>query len=284
MLTGSERLRRGAAACVLAAAACANNALADEDASAWDGDTRGAVRLIAGSAQPANSLRAGLEIRLKPGWHTYWRYPGDAGVPPRLNFTGSENVHAVNVLWPAPQRILEQGLTAIGYTGDVLLPLSVVPQTGSKPMTLRLTVEYAVCEKLCVPAQASLQLALTDRNSSYDTVLAAARSRVPKRRAIGEGSGLAIASVHRDGAAPRPRGIIEVVAPPLADVDLFVEGPTADWALPIPIPLDPPPNGLRRRFAFDLDGAPPGAKYEGALLTVTAAMAGNAIEVSTPLK
>ncbi len=71
---------------------------------------RSAVRLIAGS-QPAGAavIRAGIEIKLKPGWHTYWRYPGDAGVPPRFDFQGSKNVKAVEVLWPAPQRIPEAG-------------------------------------------------------------------------------------------------------------------------------------------------------------------------------
>src|SRR5262245_57507317 len=73
------------------------------DASRWDGDARSAIRLIAGSARPGDAapLRAGIEIRLQPGWHTYWRYPGDAGVPPRFDFSGSQNVKTVDVRWPA---------------------------------------------------------------------------------------------------------------------------------------------------------------------------------------
>src|ERR1700704_1738401 len=94
------------------------------DVTRWDGDARSAARLVAGSQRTADgALRAGVEIRLKAGWHTYWRYPGDAGVPPRFDFAGSQNVKAVEVLWPAPQRIPEQGLVAMGYTGDVPLPL-----------------------------------------------------------------------------------------------------------------------------------------------------------------
>src|SRR5690348_10646660 len=126
MFIGSERLRRGAAAFILAAAAHApSGAVAGENASAWEGDANSAVRLIAGSSSAFTTLRAGIEIRLKPGWHTYWRYPGDTGVPPRFDFSGSHNVQAVTVLWPAPQRIVEQGLTAIGYTKQVILPLAV---------------------------------------------------------------------------------------------------------------------------------------------------------------
>src|SRR5262245_22029868 len=138
------RLRRSAGLRVVGLCAiglmAAAGAAAAEDASRWDGDARSAVRLIAGSSRHGDSaaLRAGLEIRVKPGWHTYWRYPGDAGVPPRFDFAGSQNVKAVDVLWPAPQAIPEEGLTVIGYTDNVILPLAVVPQNRAKPVTLRL--------------------------------------------------------------------------------------------------------------------------------------------------
>src|ERR1700704_2104124 len=111
-------------------------ARAADDASPWDGDARSATRLIAGGSVPGAPLRAGLEIRLKPGWHTYWRYPGDAGVPPRFDFAGSQNVKAVEVLWPAPRRLPEAGLDTIGYDRDVTLPLRVTPQDPAKPVTL----------------------------------------------------------------------------------------------------------------------------------------------------
>ena len=63
---------------------------AADDVSRWDGDARSAVRLVAGS-RPADGayLRAGVEMRLRPGWHTYWRYPGDSGVPPQFDFAQS---------------------------------------------------------------------------------------------------------------------------------------------------------------------------------------------------
>src|SRR6266566_1536821 len=130
MMRGFDRLRRSAAVCVVAAAVCMNNALAGEDASAWDGDSRSAVRLVGGSWSRVQStpLMAGIEIRLKRGWHTYWRYPGDAGVPPQLDFSRSRNVKALSISWPAPRLIQEHGLSVIGYVQDVILPLAVVPQ------------------------------------------------------------------------------------------------------------------------------------------------------------
>ena len=91
---GIDILRRTAAAIAIGALGGISCVAAADGTSAWDGDARSAVRLIAGSSAGGGTagLRAGVEIRLKPGWHTYWRYPGDAGVPPRFSFAGSQNL------------------------------------------------------------------------------------------------------------------------------------------------------------------------------------------------
>lgn len=289
MITGFDRLRRTAAPAAIGICAmsliAASNASAADDASRWDGDARSAVRLIAGSSSLAGGkapLRAGIEIRLQSGWHTYWRYPGDAGVPPRFDFAGSQNVKAVDVLWPAPQRIPEQGLVAIGYMDDVILPIAIVPQNQGQPVRLRLKLDYAVCERLCVPTEGQVELVLSGGPSSHDAALAAAEARVPKKSVLGEGSALAIKSVRREHADGRPRVIVDVAAPPGAHVALFAEGPTPDWALPIPTAIDGAPAGLQR-FAFELDGAPPGVPYQGASIALTAVAGNAAIEVVTRL-
>jgi DsbC/DsbD-like thiol-disulfide interchange protein len=259
-------------------------AAAANDVSRWDGDERSAARLIAGSrlAGATPFIRAGVEIRLKVGWHTYWRYPGDAGVPPKFDFTASQNVKEVHVLWPAPQRLPEDGGTSIGYARDLILPLHVVPQDPAKHVLLRLKLDYAVCEKLCVPAEAKAELILTNDSSAQDAALAAAEAQVPKRHALGEGKAFAIQSVRRQSGSARPRVVIDIAAPAGVPVDLFAEGPTTQWALPLPAAIDGAPEGLRR-FAFDLDGAPPGASYEGVLITLTAVSGQVAIEVATRL-
>src|SRR6516165_86376 len=97
------------------------------DSSAWDGDAQSAVRLIAGSATSGRDapVRAGIEIRLAPGWKTYWRYPGDSGVPPRFDFAGSTNVKSVDVAWPAPHRFSDESGITIGYKDGVIFPLSI---------------------------------------------------------------------------------------------------------------------------------------------------------------
>jgi DsbC/DsbD-like thiol-disulfide interchange protein len=285
-MSGFIRLRRTAAPsaiglCALSLIAAANASAAD-DASPWDGDARSAVRLIAGSAGAGKVVRAGVEIRLKSGWHTYWRYPGDAGVPPRFDFIGSQNVKAVDVLWPAPQPIPEHDLVTIGYTGDVILPLAVVPENGAKPVKLRLKLDYAVCETLCVPAEGKAELVLTGGSSSQDAALAAAEARVPKKAVLGESATLAIKSVRREDGAGQRRVIVDVAAPTGARVTLFAEGPTPDWALPVPKAVDGAPAGLQR-FAFALEGAPPGVTYEGIPVALTAVAGNIAIEVMTRL-
>lgn len=258
-----------------------------QDASAWQKEAHAATRLIAGTTlkmRQATLLRAGVEIRLDPGWKTYWRYPGDTGVPPTFDFAGSTNVKSAAVEWPAPERFSDgAGGFSIGYMGDVILPLKVAQADPSRPSMLHLKLNYAVCGNLCVPAKASLELALTGR-SADDALLEKAARLVPKRVALGARtrSGLGIRSVQLGSAGGQQRVVVDLTAPSGAPVTLFVEGPTPDWALPLPEPaggLDRPD----RRFTFTLDGVPPGANTKGALLTFTAVSGEDAIEVRTHL-
>jgi DsbC/DsbD-like thiol-disulfide interchange protein len=254
-----------------------------QDASAWQSAPHGAARLIAGVMvkTPTDAfLRAGLQIRLDPGWHTYWRYPGDSGVPPTFDFSGSQNVKSAVVEWPAPAAFPDgAGGHSIGYVGDVVLPIKVTPIDTSRPASLHLTLNYAICGKLCVPAKATLELPLTGENTNA-AVLENAEQLVPKRAPLGvdPGNGLMIRSVQLAQIGARWGVFIDVVAPQGAPLDLFVEGPTAEWALPLPKP-DGVTAGRDRRYSFDLEGLPPGAQMKGTTLTITAVSGNAAIEV-----
>src|SRR5438876_9098309 len=126
-----------------------------QDASPWQRDAHSAVRLLAGSRSGA-VLLGGIAIQLQPGWHTYWRTPGDSGVPPRFDFSKSDNVEAVTVLWPAPHKFDDgAGGTSLGYKHQIVLPLRIVAKNNDKPVTLRAHLSYAVCDKLCIPVEAS---------------------------------------------------------------------------------------------------------------------------------
>jgi DsbC/DsbD-like thiol-disulfide interchange protein len=265
---------------------------ASTNASDWEAQPHAAARLIAGAAlksSDAMGLRAGIEIRLDPGWKTYWRYPGDSGVPPTLDFAGSTNVGAVTVLWPAPERFDDgAGGHSIGYVGDLVIPLRITPKNAASPSSLQVKIGYAICGKLCVPAEADLALALSGRGAE-EPALAAAEARVPRRVPLGAGDALAVRSVHRetDGAGKdaHERVMVDIAAPDGAPVDLLVEGPAPDWALPLPEPSAPAPNSApkSRRFTFAVDGLPPGAKAAGAALTFTLISPDDAIEVTTHL-
>jgi DsbC/DsbD-like thiol-disulfide interchange protein len=211
------------------------------DASVWDADSRAGVRLIAGNrAQAADApLRAGVELTLAPGWKTYWRYPGDSGVPPRFDFSNSQNVKSLKIAWPAPHRFTDDSGATIGYKNGVIFPLRIVPQDPAKPVLLRLKLDYAVCEKLCVPAEGRAELVLDGMPSAFDAALAKADA-------------------------------------------LVAEGPTPEWALPVPEPTDGAGAGLHR-FTFPLDGLPPGASAAGATLTFTLVSGANAVEVAAHL-
>ncbi len=259
--------------CVVASAAHA------QDSSAWATEKYSAVRLLAGSRNGA-VLLGGVGFRLDPGWKTYWRSPGDSGVPPRFDFSKSENVEAVNILWPAPKKFADgNGGFSLGYHDQIVVPLRIVTKNADQPVTLRAHIDYAVCEKLCVPVEADLELPFASVASMQDSALAAALDRVPKPASIGDPNSLTIRDVKRVG----PRGVqVDVVAPDDKEVSLFVEGPTPDWALPIPKLVNREPGHVQR-FAFDLDGVPPGVSPDGAALKFTLVGSDRAYEFNTNL-
>src|SRR5712671_1917876 len=233
--------------------------------SPWQRDTHSAVRLLAGS-RSGGVLLGGIAFQLQPGWKTYWRSPGDSGVPPRFDFSKSDNVEAVTVLWPSPMKFDDgAGGHSLGYKQQVVLPLRIVAKSTDKPVTLRAEIHYAVCEKLCIPVEASSELTFASVASTEDGALSAALDTVPKPANVGDPTPLTIRDVKRAGKASVQ---VDVTAPEAREVSLFVEGPTPDWALPIPKLLEHGPPGVKR-FEFELDGLPPGAKPEGAALKFT---------------
>src|ERR1700757_228653 len=206
-----------------------------QDASPWQRDGHSAVRLLAGSRSGA-VLLGGIAFQLQPGWKTYWRTPGDSGVPPRFDFSKSENVEAVTVLWPAPLMFDDgAGGHSMGYHDKVVLPLRIVVKNADKPVTLRAEINYAVCEKLCIPVDASAELPFTSVASTEDNALFAALDTVPKPANVGDPNPLTIRDVKREGPSDV---VVDVVSPDNRPINLFVEGPTPDWGLPVPKLLD----------------------------------------------
>lgn len=128
-------------------------------------DTTGR-KTVPGLDAPARARLAAVVVRLQPGWKTYWRMPGDGGVPPRFDFSGSENLEAVHVLWPAPTRhTYPMAGDVIGYENTVVFPLLVIPADPARPVRLSMRLDFGVCGKICMPATATATLVLPPRAS-----------------------------------------------------------------------------------------------------------------------
>ena len=157
------------------------------------------------------------------------------------------------------------GGTALGYKQQVVLPLRIVAKNADKPVTLRANINYAVCDKICIPVEANAELGFASVASTEDGALSDALNAVPKPANVGDPNPLTIRDVKRDG---KTSVLVDVTAPEAKNVSLFVEGPTPEWALPVPKLVENSPPGVKR-FAFELDGLPPGASADGAALKLT---------------
>ena len=121
-------------------------------------ETEGArVRLVT-TGKPAadGTLKGILDIELKPGWKTYWRDPGDAGVPPTLDVSANPNITGAKFDFPAPQRHDEGDFQWAGYDYPVALPVTFTLKDPGGPATIDAAVFLGVCETICIPVQAKL--------------------------------------------------------------------------------------------------------------------------------
>lgn len=135
---------------------------ADLGASDWSAGESGKIRLIAAATATgdAASLKFGLHFQMAPGWKIYWRSPGDAGYPPKIDWSRSDNLGTPVISWPAPKRFQLAGLQNHGYSGEVVLPLDVPVLQPGRAARLAADVDYLACAQICVPMQAALRLDL----------------------------------------------------------------------------------------------------------------------------
>ncbi|MEJ8571762.1 protein-disulfide reductase DsbD domain-containing protein [Microbaculum marinum] len=262
--TGVPRpvLRIPALAAAIAALSILAAAPAPAAAQAWQDPAR--VRLIDGGVLADGPDRlAGLEILLDPGWKTYWRDPGDSGIPPQLDFSGSRNLAAVEIEWPAPELHWDGYAWIVGYTEAVVFPLVVTPQDPDVPVDLDVRLAYGVCKDICVPAEAEAER-LLDGRSARPAGIEFYRARVPVAVDGPDGrGGVVSATVDRSGEVPVLELRLKLPGEP-DDAYAVVEAPEG-WYLPVPERSDAEP-GL---FLVPLDGAPDAAAIRGAELRVT---------------
>lgn len=196
--------------------------------SDWSVNDQGKLRLVSAieGVGDRKSIALGLEFKLQPGWKIYWRSPGDAGYPPRIDWNKSENVKSATLEWPVPERFSVLGLETLGYKDEVILPLKVEPVEPGKPVTLRTDISYLTCDEICVPHQVKLDLdlpAAAAKPSDQANVLARYSAQVPLE---GPRHDLSIQAV---SLTPKGEDVVLKVkataANSFAKPDLYVEGP-----------------------------------------------------------
>ena len=136
------------------------------------------AEILGGWRTEAGTQMAGLRLTLAPGWKTYWRAPGDAGIPPMADWSASGNLAGARFLWPVPQVFDLSGLRTLGYAGEVVLPIEIVPETPDAPVRLAGEVEIGVCEEVCLPVTLRLDATLP-MPGAPDAAIRAALTAVP---------------------------------------------------------------------------------------------------------
>jgi DsbC/DsbD-like thiol-disulfide interchange protein len=212
---------------VLAAAMTAAGAAFAADASPWSQGFHSRVRLIAGGEAGPERL-AGIEIVLDDGFKTYWRNPGDAGLPPRFDWSGSSNAAAIDLRWPYPSRRDDAGGVTYGYGERVVLPVRVTPADPAKPVQLKLSLDYGVCKDICIPAHAELALDMTG-DGAHRQAVEAAEAKVPRPQPLGAEGPLSVLGV-APAPGDKPTLAVRVRAPAGTTPSLFAEAPEG-WFL-----------------------------------------------------
>ena len=218
--------RRGLGAIALAAMASFAPSVAEAaGASAAVATDQTEVRLLsARDGVGSGELALGLHFRMKPGWKVYWRSPGAAGFPPRLDWSGSVNLDAPAMRWPAPRRFAVLGFDTLGYLDEVVFPIAARAEPG-RPATIRLSVDYLTCDEICIPYSAQFALDLPAGGgapTAHAPLIADYAARVP----TAPPDAMVLGAVALGSAG---RQTLEVsLAGAFSTPDLFVEGP--DWA------------------------------------------------------
>jgi suppressor for copper-sensitivity B len=227
---------------------------AAEIASNWFVTDQGRTRLVAAqeTVGPDATLSLGLEFELRPHWKIYWRSPGDAGYPPRIDWAGSKNLRSVSIGWPAPKRFTALGLETVGYEDHVVLPITARAAQPGQPMQLRAALSYLTCNDICVPYDTTLTLDLPAGNgapSSDAGLIARFVAREPLHQ---QTTALSLSAATVLPGPPPQLELRIAAAPPLQSPDAFVEATGISFGAP---KISPDDNETVLRLAMAGPGA-----------------------------
>ncbi|MBT3360955.1 MAG: hypothetical protein HN403_15135 [Rhodospirillales bacterium] len=206
------------------AAFFAVSAAAQGPASDWAETEQTAVRLISATTAVGEAARIplGLHFKLQKGWKIYWRSPGDAGFPPRPDWSASTNLAEASLRWPAPERFSVLGMETLGYKDEVVLPINAEVSTPGQALNIRVKVDYLTCDDICIPYTANLALDLPAgpaAPSDFSHLINRFSSAVP---GDGAAHGLGIEGLEASNARLR---VSATSGTPFEAPDVFVEGP-----------------------------------------------------------
>ncbi len=142
-------------------------------------DTAATATLIDGWQKADGTFVSAVQITLADGWKTYWRAPGDAGIPPSFNWKGSRNLKDISVGWPTPKVFDQNGMRSVGYSHQVILPLSISAKRTDKPVEIKLRMDIGICKDICVPKSLTLDGTLDASSVTPVPAIAAALAERP---------------------------------------------------------------------------------------------------------
>ncbi len=244
--------------------------------SDWVAVDQGKMRLLLADTGEGG-INAGIDVVIEPGWHTYWRNPGEAGVPPAFDFDGSANVAHVDVLYPAPERYDDGASVSLVYRDEVVFPLAVEPVDPGKPIMLKVDISLGVCAEVCIPTRASASATLAPdapHDALSDALIKRFAARLPKAAEPGR---FAIQSV----AAADDALLIDVVMPDSSYSDLFANPPQG-WYIGQPAFVSR--DGDVSRYRLSLAGKPKDEAVSGRIFQFVAVAGGEAIEQKVEIK
>lgn len=250
---------------------------------AWARSDMVSARLVSAVEATGDLARIplGLEIKLDPDWKIYWRSPGEAGLPPAIDWAGSTGFGAAALSWPAPHRFTLLGVDTFGYKDAITLPIAVTPASPGAALTLKARVDLLVCARICVPKTLDLALALPAGPAAPGPeaqALNRAQAAIPDD---GRASGLSIERARFVGSGPAALLQVEArSASPFQTPDLVPESDTLAFGHPEIVLSE---AGRRASITLPVLNAPAGAAPQGAL-TLTLLDAGRALEARPKLE
>lgn len=176
--------------------------------------------------QNGNQMVA-FHLTLVDGWKTYWRAPGDSGIPPSFDWAGSTNVAAVRFHWPRPKVMTVGGLQTIGYSHELVLPVEIIPKDRSQPVALKAAVDLGVCSDICVPASFQVTADLPRPGASDETIQRALRQRPSTGKEAGVTKATCEITPQKDGL--RLKAVLRLPSTGGAEVVVVEPGINGVW-------------------------------------------------------